>query len=165
MKLLRLLLVLFAGAPAPAALSPSILTKLSPANQEVANSYWTAQRECDKSEVALAVQKKKLSKIVSESKEQTVEEKIFGKSKAKDLQELKEELNDNLSLNTVNSRGCFSVETLTLLILLNAKANEKGAIDIIGSFVQLNVAVLANQINNAIRGIILERRGGTGRAL
>jgi len=45
-----------------------------------------------------------------------------------------------------------------------AKANEKGAIDIIGSFVQLNVAVLANQINNAIRGIILERRGGTGRA-
>ena len=160
MKLLRLLLVLFAGAPAPAALSPSILTKLSPANQEVANSYWTAQRECDKSEVALAVQKKKLSKIVSESKEQTVEEKIFGKIKAKDLQELKEEL--NLSLN---SRGCFSVETLTLLILLNAKANEKGAIDIIGRFVQLNVAVLANQINNAIRGIILERRGGTGRAL
>ena len=110
--------------------------------------------------VALAVQKKKLSEIASVQKKQTVEEKIFGKSKAMDLQDLKEQLNRSL-----NSRGCFSVETLTLLILLNAKANEKGAIDILGSFVQLNVAVIASQINNSIRDIILERRGGTGRAL
>ena len=150
MKLLALLLVL----------RPSILTKLSPAKQEVASSYWAAKRECDKSVVALAVQKKKLSEIASVQKKQTVEEKIFGKSKAMDLQDLKEQLNRSL-----NSRGCFSVETLTLLILLNAKANEKGAIDILGSFVQLNVAVIASQINNSIRDIILERRGGTGRAL
>jgi hypothetical protein len=102
--------------------------------------------------VVLAVEKKKLSKFASESKKPTVEERIFVKSKAMDLKDLQQGI--NLSLN---SRGCFSVETLTLLILLNAKANEKGMIDFLDSFVKLNVAVIASQINNSLRG-------GPGRA-
>ena len=104
--------------------------------------------------VVLAVEKKKLSKFASESKKPTVEERIFVKSKAMDLKDLQQGI--NLSLN---SRGCFSVETLTLLILLNAKANEKGMIDFLDSFVKLNVAVIASQINNSLRGCHRLRAG------
>ena len=125
----------------------SMLTKPSPAKLIVLREKWLIQRGQANYARALAVQNKELSEFPGEAP--SFSQSLFNNGKARkeaELQKLEDELKSSLKKS-----GCFSVETFSILIKLNAKSNEKvSMIDYLTNAQALQAFVLAGLIQSAI---------------
>jgi hypothetical protein len=103
-------------------ISMTLLDKPSEEKQRVLDKVWPIKRCVGTQMVALATCKKELKGLGNANTEYSITA-LFSSAKEKEFQELKDEL-----MVTLEESGCFSLDTVSLLIKLNAKANEKKTI-------------------------------------